>query len=148
MIRPGDARDRLTAGIYITNDPQDITGCLEDALAKVIKAEPIERRLRREQLDQQELEDHAQWLARLLEAKQITTAEAELLRQAREATQRVVAVDDFTPEQLLGRVENAPEAGASGKRVNQATKKKVVKKVVKKKKAASNNANKPDLAVK
>jgi acyl-CoA dehydrogenase len=148
LIRPGDARDRLTAGIYITDDPQDITGCLEDALAKVIKAEPIERRLRREQFDQHELEDHAQWVARLLEAKQVTEQEAEVLQQAREATQRVVAVDDFTPAELRGTVASMPQPGARAKSVNKSAKKKAVKKAVLKKQAASKTAVQPDPAEK
>jgi acyl-CoA dehydrogenase len=101
LLRPGEARDRLTKGVYITDDPNDITGCLEDALHKVIKAEPIERRLRREQPEQHGLEDYAQWLARLKAAKQVTAAEVDILLQARLATMKVVAVDDFTPQQLM-----------------------------------------------
>ena len=107
LIRPGAARDRLTAGIYITDDPEDITGCLEDALHKVIKAEPIERRLRHEQLKQHGLEDHSQWVARLKSAGQVSSDEADILLQARKATMKVVRVDDFTPQQLLN--EDAAE---------------------------------------
>ena len=136
LIRPGDARDRLTDGIYITDDPQDITGCLEDALAKVIKAEPIERRLRREQLDQHGLEDYTQWVARLRDAGRLSEQEAEVLVQAREATQRVVAVDDFTPEQLLGTASGKSRSVGSGKSVKKAVKKKAVKKATVKKKSA------------
>ena len=102
LIRPSEARDRLTAGIYVTDDPEDITGCLEDALHKVILAEPIERRLRREELGQHGLENHAQWVERLLADGQLTDAEADILTQARLATERVVRVDDFTPEELAG----------------------------------------------
>jgi acyl-CoA dehydrogenase len=101
MLRPGEARDRLTNGVYITDDPNDITGCLEDALHKVIKAEPIERRLRREGPEQHGLEDYAQWVARLKATKQVSAAEADILLQARLATMKVVAVDDFTPQQLM-----------------------------------------------
>jgi len=100
LIRPGEARDRLTNGVYITDDPNDITGCLEDALHKVVKAEPIERRLRHEQAEQHGLEDYPQWLVRLQAAMQVSAAEADILLQARLATMRVVAVDDFTPQQL------------------------------------------------
>jgi len=101
LIRPGEARDRLTQGVYITDDPDDITGCLEDALRKAIKAEPIERRLRHEQAEQHGLEDYTQWLARLKAAKQVSEDEADILLQARLATMKVVAVDDFTPQQLM-----------------------------------------------
>ena len=100
LIRPGEVRDRLTAGIYISDDPDDITGCLEDALNKVIAAEPVERRLRHEGLEQQGLEDYPQWVSRLQKSGQLADDEAELLLQARAATIRVIMVDDFSPEQL------------------------------------------------
>jgi acyl-CoA dehydrogenase len=141
LIRPGEARDRLTDGIYITDDPDDITGCLEDALHKVIKAEPIERRLRHEQLEQHGLEDFTQWLARLKAAKQVSAGEADILLQARQATMAVVRVDDFTPEQLRNESgkQAKPAAGAvaeaqqpAGKK-NLAAKKVAVKKAVRKK---------------
>ncbi len=100
LIRPGEARDRLTAGIYISDDPEDITGCLEDALVRVISAEPLERRLRHEQLDQHGLEDYAEWVSRLQGAGHIDAGEAEVLLQARAATRRVIMVDDFSPAEL------------------------------------------------
>ncbi|MCP4389159.1 MAG: acyl-CoA dehydrogenase, partial [Gammaproteobacteria bacterium] len=93
LIRPGEARDRLTDGIYISDDPDDITGCLEDALKKVIRAESVERRLRHEQITQSGLEDYAQWIASLRAAGQVDAEEAEILLQARAATARVVRVD-------------------------------------------------------
>ena len=65
----------------------DITGCLEDALHKVIKAEPIERRLRHDRVFQHGLEDYAQWVESLESSGQLTSEEAEILLQARLATQ-------------------------------------------------------------
>jgi len=127
LIRPGEARDRLTEGIYISNDPDDITGCLEDALHKVILAEPVERRLRHEQITQHGLEDYPQWIDRLRASGQIDAEEAEILLQARAATARVVRVDDFRPDQLTAR-------GAAPKQAT-AAKKTVKKKSVAKKKA-------------
>jgi acyl-CoA dehydrogenase len=133
LIRPGEARDRLTDGIYITDDPEDITGCLEDALHKVIKAEPIERRLRRGSLQQHGLEDYAQWVERLKVAEQVSSDEADILLQARKATMKVVRVDDFTPEQLLNTASEAdsttPVGTAGG--VKPPAKKKPVKTSVK-----------------
>jgi acyl-CoA dehydrogenase len=152
LLRPGEARDRLTNGVYITDDPNDITGCLEDALHKVIRAEPIERRLRREQSEQRGLEDYAQWVARLKAAKQVSTAEADILLQARLATMKVVAVDDFTPQQLMDLagaarqapagewdsddMKNTPGSGVKKKAVG----KKAVKKKAVKKKAVNKDA--------
>ena len=114
LLKPGAARDRLTAGIYQSDDPDDITGCLEDALHKVIKAEPIERRLRHDHITQHGLEDYSQWVNNLLESGQVTPEEADILLQARSATARVVAVDDFTPDQMTNK---SGVAGSTGKTV-------------------------------
>jgi acyl-CoA dehydrogenase len=117
LLKPGAARDRLTAGIYHSDDADDITGCLEDALHKVIKAEPIERRLRHDHITQPGLEDYSQWINNLLESGQVTTEEADILLQARSATARVVAVDDFTPDQMTGNSGVARSTGSTGKTV-------------------------------
>ena len=101
LIRPGEARDRLTDGIYISDDPEDITGCLEDALEKVIRAEPIERRLRHEDLEPQGLESHEEWLESLRKSNHVTVEEIEILQAARSATRKVVMVDDFATDELL-----------------------------------------------
>ncbi len=136
LLRPGEARDRLTKGIYINHDPDDITGCLEDALHKVIKAEPIERRLRHEQLKQHGLEDFAQWVQRLQAAKQVSAEEADILLQARQATIKVVKVDDFTPAELANAAAPAEPASAARRTVKSksaSTRKTVKKKAVSKK---------------
>jgi acyl-CoA dehydrogenase len=142
LIRPGEARDRLTDGIYITDDPEDITGCLEDALHKVIKAEPIERRVRRGSLQQHGLEDYAQWVERLKVAEQVSSDEADMLLQARKATMKVVRVDDFTPEQLLNTASGSnttiPVGTAGG--VNPPAKKKSTRKTATKKRSVNKKA--------
>ncbi len=146
LIRPGEARDRLTDGIYISDDPTDITGCLEDALHKVIKAEPIERRLRHEQLHQHGLEDYAQWVQRLQTAKHLSAEESEILLQARQATVKVVRVDDFTPQQLMnaangGKASLAESEQPVSKAVeNKAVTKKVAKKTSVKKRSVERKA--------
>jgi acyl-CoA dehydrogenase len=129
LIRPGEARDRLTAGIYTTDDPDDITGCLEDALQKVISAEPIERRLRHDELDQHGLENYEQWVDGLLESGQVSAGEADILLQARCATTRVVMVDDFPAEQMTA---NGGSAKKETSRRKSAPKKAVKKKSAKK----------------
>src|SRR3546814_3998315 len=42
VLRPGAFRDRLTTGTYVSMDPQDVTGVLEDAFIKVTEAEEVE----------------------------------------------------------------------------------------------------------
>jgi acyl-CoA dehydrogenase len=143
LLRPGEARDRLTKGIYINDDPDDITGCLEDALHKVIKAEPIERRLRHEQLEQHGLEDFAQWVQRLQAAKQVSAEEADILLQARQATIKVVKVDDFTPEELANTAAPAsPAAPVSVASRTVKSKSASTRKTVKKKAVSKKSVNK------
>jgi len=100
LIRPGEARNRLTRGIFISDDENDITGCLEDALHKVILAEPIERRLRSSHQQKADLQDYQQWLDQLLEMELINESEVKILQAAKAATRKVIMVDDFTPQEL------------------------------------------------
>ena len=100
MIKPGEARDRLTQGIFISDDENDITGCLEDALVKVIMAEPIERRLRAGHQEKSDLQSYQQWLDDLLGLDLVSAEEAEILLLAQVATRKVIMVDDFTPQEL------------------------------------------------
>ena len=106
MIKPGEVRDRLSKGIYTTDDPQDITGCLEHAFEKVIAVEPIERRLRAQSLKKSELIDYDNWLDELVNDGKLTSDEADLMKQARVATRKVIMVDDFKPQELLNRTAN------------------------------------------
>ncbi|MCZ6668257.1 MAG: acyl-CoA dehydrogenase [Gammaproteobacteria bacterium] len=100
LLKPGEARDRLTQGIFISDDANDITGRLEDALHKVIQAEPIERRLRSSHVQKPDLQDYQQWLEQLLEMELITEEEVKILQAAKAATRKVIMVDDFTPQEL------------------------------------------------
>ncbi len=47
MLKPSPARDRLTAGIYISDNPDDPLGRLEYALNKTAEVEDIENKLRK-----------------------------------------------------------------------------------------------------
>lgn len=100
LIKPGDARDRLTKGIYISDDENDITGCLEDALLKVIQAEPVERRLRANNEVKSDLQTFQQWIEELLNADLVSAEEAEILTLAQAVTRKIIMVDDFTPQEL------------------------------------------------
>ena len=98
LLFPSDARDRLTTGIYLSEDPDDILGCLEDALRKVIMAEPIRRRLRKSGQEIPPRMSYDTWLRELERAGMITPPERETLEHAHAATSKVIAVDDFEPE--------------------------------------------------
>lgn len=84
LLSPSPARDRLTAGIYIGPPDQPI-GELDAALDAVMEADAISQRLKRAGL------------------KEPTAEEKRLLDHAATLTRRVIAVDDFAPEELSPR---------------------------------------------
>ncbi len=101
VLQPGAFRDRLTKGTYVSMDPKDITGVLEDALIKVTTAAEIETKFVRaikkgvieRRLDRDAISD-------AVEKGVLTEAEAATLRLADQATDKVIKVDDFDPEEL------------------------------------------------
>lgn len=102
LMQPGEGLERLVAGVYRSADPRDATGQLEDAWAKVIAAEPIERKVAEAQ---RAGSLRLYWRANLIEAAGkagvISPKEAEILRQAEQAHQNVIRVDDFEPQELI-----------------------------------------------
>ncbi|AKR56991.1 acyl-CoA dehydrogenase [Devosia sp. H5989] len=104
VLRPGAFRDRLTAGTYVSMDPNDITGVLEDGFLKVTAAEEaeakfvraIKKRIVERRLDRDAIID-------AVAAGVLTEDEAKLLRAADEATDRAIKVDDFDPDELAPR---------------------------------------------
>ena len=117
MLRPGAFRDRLTTGIYVSMDPKDVTGVLEDAMLKVTKAEDVEAKFIRaikkgvieRRLDRDAITD-------AVEAGVLTEAEAATLRLSDQSTDRAIKVDDFDPDELspkqLAREPKAVDAAA------------------------------------
>jgi acyl-CoA dehydrogenase len=103
LLIPGEVRDRLTKGIYVSHDIDDITGRLEDALEKMIQAEPIEKRLRANKKEKPALVDDEIWMKQLLEEGLLTEDEVEKLQASVVATRAVIMVDEFTPEQITGK---------------------------------------------
>ena len=101
VLRPGAFRDRLTTGVYISNDPDDVTGVLEDAFTKVTEAEEIEARFIKaarkgvfeRRLDRDAIDD-------AVAAGVLNGNEAGIMRAADEATERAVHVDDFDMDVL------------------------------------------------
>ncbi len=96
LLEPSPTRDRLTAGLFLPRSFTEPLGRLEDALPKVIAAEPVEKKLR-DAVRTGKLKDQPE--ARLLEegvkAGVVTSAEADILRQALAARAEVIRVDDF-----------------------------------------------------
>ncbi|MBS1269932.1 MAG: Acyl-coenzyme A dehydrogenase [Gammaproteobacteria bacterium] len=103
LLEPSESRDRLTAGIDRKSTSDDVTGSLEDALGKVVQAEPLLKKLKEQGHRFEPAPDNAytDWVDELVSEELISRSEAEVLRAARDATLRVIAVDDFPPHTTL-----------------------------------------------
>ncbi len=101
ILNPNQQRDRFTTGIYLSDDPEDVTGGLEDALLKVDRVADIETKFIRalkKGLIERRLDRDA--ITDAVTAKILTNEEAGFLRLADEATDRIIAVDNFAPGEL------------------------------------------------
>ncbi|MGM0563780.1 MAG: acyl-CoA dehydrogenase [Pseudomonadota bacterium] len=111
MLSPSEQRDRLTSNIFVSTDPEDATGCVEDAFNKAVAVEPIERKLMKAtgKLYQSHIHDEA-ILAKGIEKGAISEEEAEQLRESARATFRVISVEEFTKEEAAagGILKSAP----------------------------------------
>jgi len=98
---PGEVRDRLTRHMYLSNDPSDPTGLLEVTLAKVIEAEPAERKLEKAVRAGTIRRYHGiDWFADAVAKGVISEPEASLLRETEALVGRVIAVDHFDPSEV------------------------------------------------
>ena len=96
LLTPGAARDRLTAGAYVPRDENDVVGRLEFAMEAVIKAEPLEAKIREAakagKLPQRSLTERRQ---AALGQGIITQAEFDHLAYTDRLKRDVIKVDDF-----------------------------------------------------
>jgi acyl-CoA dehydrogenase len=110
LIEPGAVRDRLTAGIYLPRKEDDVIGRLEFAMEAVIKADPIEAKLRAAQKEGKlPQRTAAERREAAVQAGIITLAEHEHLARTDRLKRAVIMVDDF-PNDLSrhSAQENAP----------------------------------------
>ncbi len=99
LLAPSPARDRLTRGIYVPGDVDQALGRIEDALAKAIAAEPVERKLREAvRLGLLPKIGDGETMKRGLEAGVINEEEAEVMAAAIAARREVITVDHFSPD--------------------------------------------------
>jgi len=101
LMVPSDTRNRLTHGVF-TNPAAGHAVCtMEEALPKVIHAEPLERKLLKA-LKHGEIEGIT-WEEQLKDALAksiVSKEEAEILSEVRELVMEIIAVDDFDSEDL------------------------------------------------
>lgn len=102
LLEPSDTRDRLTAGMYINDDPEDIIGCLEDALKKTLAAEPIEKKLKEKgHRYEPKGDNYEDWLSELVQESVLSHTDAEILSAARDASTKIIQVDHFPAQSTL-----------------------------------------------
>ena len=95
LLSDSEARDRLTAGVYLSDDSQDVTGSIEHALRCVLAADTAERKLKKSRQKQPYNMDYPLWLQKLVSEDVLNQEDVEMLLKADEATRHVVMVDDF-----------------------------------------------------
>jgi acyl-CoA dehydrogenase len=109
LITPGAARDRLTAGAYVPMKDDDLIGRLEFAMQAVIKADPIEAKIR-QAVKEGKLTQHTIAERRFAALKQGVVAQAEYdhLAYADRLKREVIMVDDFPTDLSQGAMKEAP----------------------------------------
>jgi acyl-CoA dehydrogenase len=95
LLTPSEARDRLTSGAYVNNNPDDVTGSIEYALECVMAAKDAEKKIKDSRLKKPYNIEYPAWLEQLAADGVIDNSEIELLIKLADATQKVVRVDDF-----------------------------------------------------
>jgi acyl-CoA dehydrogenase len=88
--------------VYLSDDPEDVTGSVEYALRCVLSADAAERKLKETRRQQPYGMDYATWLQQLTAENVLSKEEANLLLASADATRRVVMVDDFPNDMLQG----------------------------------------------
>ncbi|MBK5274178.1 MAG: acyl-CoA dehydrogenase [Desulfuromonadales bacterium] len=96
LLSPSVVRDRLTAGIYTPTDINEPLGRLDDALAKVIAAEAVEKKMRDAVKGKRiAAGSDEQLLQEAVLSGVITAGESEIVAISQDARQEVIRVDDF-----------------------------------------------------
>ncbi len=103
---PGEARDRLTSGIFKPTEETEALGRLEAAFKSVVESEPLEKKLYKAQKAgtlQKEL-GRAGMLDAAVSANVLTADEAEVLKRTDKLRRDVVEVDSFPQTTVSGAV--------------------------------------------
>ncbi|MEO8400792.1 MAG: acyl-CoA dehydrogenase [Gammaproteobacteria bacterium] len=108
LLEPTPSRYRLTEGAFVTAVEGNMPAQLEDALVKTIAAEPIEKSLRAAVSEKLLQSGTSEEMAREgFEKNIITEEQLNIILNAEEARNKVIAVDDFASEELThGVVKN------------------------------------------
>jgi acyl-CoA dehydrogenase len=110
MLSPGEARDRLTGGIFIPDSADEPLSTLEQALQCAVVCDAVEAKLRAAVKAGRIPAEGEAKIAAALKQRVITANELELMAGMKSLRRRVVMVDDFPPD--FG-TTSAPESESS-----------------------------------
>lgn len=119
LLSESEARDRLTESVYVSDDPEDVTGSVEHALRCVLAADAAERKLKETRRQLPYGVSYETWLQQLTAENVLNADEVKLLLASADATRRVVDVDDFpnAMRQGAGHSESHSAAADRGEEV-------------------------------
>jgi acyl-CoA dehydrogenase len=101
LSKQGEARDRLTSGIYISRDENDAVGALEASLSSTLLCEPLQAELvQARKAGKLKALDELGQIAEARELGLINAEQALQLQRDYALRRKVIMVDDFAPEQL------------------------------------------------
>jgi acyl-CoA dehydrogenase len=110
MQVPGEARDRMTDGMYIPKDPTEAVGRYENALQLITNANPVYKKLyiaiKKRELPK---DSFLNLLEMGMEKNIISKQEAEIVREAEHARNDAIQVDDFTLEEYMNHTPRSPK---------------------------------------
>ncbi|MDE2365408.1 MAG: acyl-CoA dehydrogenase [Betaproteobacteria bacterium] len=112
MLTPGEARDRLTAGIYMPASPDEPLNVLEQALQCAVIGEAVEVKMRAAVKTGQISAQADDKIGEALKQRVITSGELELMGKMKSLRRRVIMVDDFPPD--FGSVPDRVEQAVQG----------------------------------
>ena len=109
MLAPGEARDRLTAGIYMPASADEPLNVLEQALQCAVVSEAVETKLRAAVKAGRIPAQRDEKITAALKQRVITANELELMGKMDHLRRRIIMVDDFPPDFGRG-LRTEPEA--------------------------------------
>ena len=113
VTTPGESRERLSRYAYTTLEPGNAVGKLQEALELAREHEVLEKRLRQARKEGLIKADYlGLQIAEAEKAQVLSKAEANSLRNFHEKVSALLDVDDFAPDEFLGRAK-APAAPAA-----------------------------------
>jgi len=111
LMAPTETRQRLVKGAFLTNVKENGLADIQDALIKTIAAEPIEKTIRAAKKNGDLMGyTFVEQVQSALDKNIISIEQFDICMQADEARKKVIAVDDFDPDELA-RVARSDEAG-------------------------------------